>query len=387
MDWLVRQGLESDSMRVVGLDEVLEKLREEMRWRYRQFNLDKSLDEIRDKLGNAVDLEQAALAEQGDSEEVRPKRDLLDSLPYSMSEAMERLEKYGFTDRDVERDVQDLLEELENIRDLEEFCRRYGDLFHRKEALGYEQAVELMREMERLKKLEEELFAGNLQGLRPDELGELLGKQTAQDVHTLQRIMKMISDSAYVKDEDGRFRLSPKGVRKIGQLALRDIYQKLLHDRSGSHVTDHRGQAEIRPRTDALLSPMATQCTSTSPGRLRKALLRKPGVPLAIEPGDFEIFETDSSTTTSTVLLLDMSYSMSWEGRFAAAKKVAMALESLLRTPLSTRLLRNRRFLHEGGRAQAERPSRGLVEHGGSVHQPAGWLAARGESPGAPSKP
>jgi uncharacterized protein with von Willebrand factor type A (vWA) domain len=32
------------------------------------------------------------------------------------------------------------------------------------------------------------------------------------------------------------------------------------------------------------------------------------------------------------VLLLDMSWSMSWEGRFAAAKRVALALESLIRT-------------------------------------------------------
>jgi uncharacterized protein with von Willebrand factor type A (vWA) domain len=31
-------------------------------------------------------------------------------------------------------------------------------------------------------------------------------------------------------------------------------------------------------------------------------------------------------------LLLDMSWSMSWEGRFAAAKKVALALESLVRS-------------------------------------------------------
>src|SRR5439155_9404815 len=37
------------------------------------------------------------------------------------------------------------------------------------------------------------------------------------------------------------------------------------------------------------------------------------------------------TTTTSTVLLLDMSWSMSWEGRFAAAKKVALAMESLIR--------------------------------------------------------
>jgi len=32
------------------------------------------------------------------------------------------------------------------------------------------------------------------------------------------------------------------------------------------------------------------------------------------------------------VLCLDMSWSMSWEGRFAAAKKVAMAMETLIRS-------------------------------------------------------
>jgi uncharacterized protein with von Willebrand factor type A (vWA) domain len=66
-------------------------------------------------------------------------------------------------------------------------------------------------------------------------------------------------------------------------------------------------------------------------GTLKKSLARRGGTPLALEPSDFEVFRTDATTTTSTVLLLDMSWSMSWEGRFAAAKKVAMALESLLR--------------------------------------------------------
>jgi uncharacterized protein with von Willebrand factor type A (vWA) domain len=33
----------------------------------------------------------------------------------------------------------------------------------------------------------------------------------------------------------------------------------------------------------------------------------------------------------ATVLLLDMSWSMSWEGRFAAAKKVALAMQALMR--------------------------------------------------------
>jgi uncharacterized protein with von Willebrand factor type A (vWA) domain len=42
--------------------------------------------------------------------------------------------------------------------------------------------------------------------------------------------------------------------------------------------------------------------------------------------------ECDFSTQTTTVLLLDMSWSMSWAGRFPAAKRVALALDHLIRT-------------------------------------------------------
>src|ERR1700745_2656796 len=44
------------------------------------------------------------------------------------------------------------------------------------------------------------------------------------------------------------------------------------------------------------------------------------------------MFENDYGSSSATVLCLDMSWSMSWEGRFAAAKKVAMAMETLIRT-------------------------------------------------------
>src|SRR3989442_485173 len=140
------------------------------------------------------------------------------------AQVFEQLQNYRFEDPDAEREFQNLLEELSNIRDLEEFRRRYGDLFHGKEPLDYDHAVELMREMERLKKLEEDLFSGNLKSLDLEAIREMLGDKAWQDVTALQRIMKMIADSGYVLQQGGRQKLSPKGVRKIGQLALRDIY-------------------------------------------------------------------------------------------------------------------------------------------------------------------
>ena len=328
MDWLLRQGMEWEGARVVGLDDLLEQLREEMRKRYREFNLDHALDEIRQKLEDILDLERTTLGELG--ERGRDKREQLDRLPSRTSQAIEQLQKYQFEDADAERDFQNLLEELGNIRDLEEFRRRYGDLFHGQRSLDYDQAVELMREMERLKKLEEDLFSGTLGGLDLEAIRDMLGDKAWQDIMTLQRIMKMVADSGYVLQQGGRQKLSPKGVRKIGQLALRDIYQNLLRDRLGNHAADRRGPTEIRPdetRPYAFGDPLNLDLVST----LKKSLARRTGTPLAMEPGDFEIYRTDASTTTSTVLLLDMSWSMSWEGRFAAAKKVAMALESLLR--------------------------------------------------------
>jgi uncharacterized protein with von Willebrand factor type A (vWA) domain len=125
--------------------------------------------------------------------------------------------------------------------------------------------------------------------------------------------------------------LSPKGMRKIGQLALRDIYQGLLRDRSGGHAADHRGLSEIRPEQTkpyAFGDALHVDVVRT----LKHALARAPRPPLRLLPEDFEIYETLHTTTSSTVLLLDMSWSMSWEGRFAAAKKVALAMESLIRS-------------------------------------------------------
>jgi uncharacterized protein with von Willebrand factor type A (vWA) domain len=332
LEWLMRQGAEWDGMRVMGLDDFLESLREKLRQQYRDFNLDHALDDVRRRLEELLDAERDTLDQQpGERSALQAKRDLLDHLPHRLSDAMERLRDYQFEDDDARRDFETLLDELQNVRDLEEFQRRHGDLFHGPKSLSYDEALNLMREVERLKQLEEQLLSGDLERVDLDDLRELLGQQALQDFQHLQQMILVLQQAGYLTTKEGRTQLSPKGVRKIGQLALHEIYQGLLRDRSGGHQADHRGLHEVRP--DA-----TKQYTYGDPlnldlvGTLKKALGRTPGAPLELRPNDFEIFDTTFSTATSTVLLLDMSWSMSWEGRFAAAKKVALAMESLIRT-------------------------------------------------------
>jgi len=54
--------------------------------------------------------------------------------------------------------------------------------------------------------------------------------------------------------------------------------------------------------------------------------------PLRLAVDDFEVLESERSVSTSTVLMLDMSRSMPLRGYFYAAKKMALALDSLIRT-------------------------------------------------------
>jgi len=290
MDWMARQGMEFEGSRIPGLEEYLEQLRQEMRQRYRDFNLKESLSEMERRLQEILDRERAALerldAEHPDAGFDQRMRGL-EKLPRRLSEAIRRLESHQFEDPQARADFQELLQEYEDIRDLENFRERNQHLFHGSQSLNYEQALELMREMERMKRLEQDLMSGNVEKISMDDLREMLGNQSEQDFQKLRQMMMLLEDGGYLMQKGEHMALSPKGVRRIGQLALRDIYQGLLKDRGGSHQTDHRGIAEIRPeqtRSYTFGDPLNLNLVAT----LRHALARRPGVPLELEPGDFE---------------------------------------------------------------------------------------------------
>ena len=331
-DWMMRQGMDFDGMKVAGLEELLEQLRQEMRERYRDFNLRNALSEIENRLADLLARERETLAKLRDQKPgIEEKERDLKQIPRRISEALRKLEGYEFEDAQAKADFDELLAEYENIRDLENFRDRFNHMFHGPKNLGYQEALDLMREMDRMRQLEQDLMQGNFEAVSLEDLQEMLGPQAVQDFQNLRQVMLLLRESGYMAQKGDHLQLSPKGVRRIGQLALRDIYQGLLKDRAGSHATDHRGISEIRPdevKPYAYGDPLNLNLVGT----LKHALTRKPGVPLELAPSDFEVYENDYGSTSSTVLCLDMSWSMSWEGRFAAAKKVALALETLIRT-------------------------------------------------------
>jgi uncharacterized protein with von Willebrand factor type A (vWA) domain len=126
--------------------------------------------------------------------------------------------------------------------------------------------------------------------------------------------------------------LTPRGMRRIGHSALRDIFDQLKKTRMGQHQLSRGGlgtDASDELKDYEYGDPFLLDLKET----LFNSLVREgPKVPVKMEAKDFVVHRTEHVTQASTVLMIDMSRSMFLRGCFLAAKKVAIALDSLIRS-------------------------------------------------------
>ena len=146
----------------------------------------------------------------------------------------------------------------------------------------------------------------------------------------------MLRRAGLIEQREGRLELTPKGLRRIGSNALRELFSKLARDMVGQHETSTLGQGHERTYDTKAYEygdPFQLDLNRT----IRNALQRRStedaaGPPIELRPDDFEIERTEHLTRSSTVLMLDLSLSMPMRDNFLPAKKVAMALHSLIST-------------------------------------------------------
>jgi uncharacterized protein with von Willebrand factor type A (vWA) domain len=328
---LMQKGIKEGEKQQKGIDDLLSQIAREMRKLYDEYRLQSAMDEVQQQLDSILDQERRTLDDLDQAgQDVQAKQQFLNDLPGKVSEAVEKLTSYRFENSAAEKEFQQLLSELEQIRKLENWLRREGSLFRGQTPMQFQESKEMMERMEELRRLEGQLSSMQLRDVDKELLEKLLGGDPKQDFEGVMRMQSLLEEGGYVLEQGDRFELTARGVRRVGQLALRDIYQQLRRDGMGRHSTRHRGSQEFliensKPYVQG--DPLHINMVQT----LKNALLNRGGVPVRIGPKDFAVYESEHTTRAATVLLLDMSWSMSWEGRFAAAKKVALAMESLVR--------------------------------------------------------
>jgi uncharacterized protein with von Willebrand factor type A (vWA) domain len=214
--------------------------------------------------------------------------------------------------------------------------------FSGEEGLGLEPALEQIGRLQALDALEDSLAdvagPGDLADLDRDRVRDLLGDESARDLDALDELARELERAGYLGRRGDRLELTPRGSRRIGQKVLDDLFSRLSRDAFGGHRIDRAGRGGEREETTKPYEfgdPFHLDIRGTIENALRRpenAPGLRPTAGVHLEASDFEVFRTEQLTQTSTVLLVDMSRSMLLRGCFLAAKKVAVALDTLIRT-------------------------------------------------------
>ena len=221
---------------------------------------------------------------------------------------------------------------MQSLMPPDELARQYP--FLGDDSMTLEQAMEAMQQMQSLDQLEQTLQqamrSGNLDDVDPDQLAELLGEEARRAWEELDRLRQLLKDAGYVTGDD-ELTLTARGIRRIGQKAMREVFQHLKKDRTGNHDLDTRGAGgDVLGDTKQYEfgDPLQLDLQST----VKNAIVRNgPTVPVKLRPDDFEIYRNEHMTRAATIVLLDQSRSMGLFNNWAAAKKVTLALFALIR--------------------------------------------------------
>ena len=279
-------------------------------------NPPQSFDELMEMLQQQLAQMQSML----DSMSPEARREMEDALMQALDPAT-RQEMGQFAD---------LMEQLMPMDDMRRQYPFLGD-----DSLTMEQAMQMMREMQQLDQLEaalqDAMRTGDLRDIDPDKLAELLGEEARRAWEELERLRKLLEDAGYIT-ADEKMELTARGIRRIGQKALKEVFGHLKKDRLGSHQIDTRGaNGDLlgETKTYEFGDPFLIDLQTT----VKNAVLRGgPQVPVKLGPQDFEVHRTEHMTKAATIVLLDQSRSMGLFNNFQAAKKVTLALMALIRS-------------------------------------------------------
>ena len=257
---------------------------------------------------------------------------MLNSMSPEQREQMARLSQQFMDDMDLQWQMEQLSSSLQ---------AQFGQLnsessyeMSGESPLSMSQALDAMAEMGRLDELEGMLDAAtspaDLAEIDPEKIRETLGEDAASALEQLSRLTNELIEAGLVDRVEGRLELTPRGLKTLGSNALRDLFSSLRQDRSGQHQMATIGQGhesayDTKPYEFG--DPFRLDLHQT----IRNAIARQgSGTPVRLSPDDFEVERTEHLTRAATVLMVDLSMSMPMRGNFLPAKKMAMALHSLI---------------------------------------------------------
>ncbi|WP_063037348.1 vWA domain-containing protein [Nocardia grenadensis] len=261
---------------------------------------------------------------------------MMNSMSAQQRDELNELIGQAFGDARIAQQIADLDANLRALRPGQDWesARR----FRGQDPLGMGEAVAAMQDLGELDELAAQLAqsypGARLEDIDLEALERQLGADARVDAARLAELERELRrQGLFERTPDGSLRLTPKALRRLGEVALRDIVGK-LRSRKGQRETALAGAAG-----EPTGASRAWQFGDTEPWdvsrTVRNAVLRSASTgsgAVSLDVADVEIAETEQRSRAAVALCVDTSWSMVQDGRWVPMKRTALALQHLIST-------------------------------------------------------
>ena len=259
---------------------------------------------------------------------------MLNSMTPEQRQQLQELSNQLLEDMDLRWQADQLAENLQNAFPNMDWGQQYD--FSGQNPMPLGQAQSLFEELGDLDQLENLLQGtanpGALAEVDIERARELLGDQAANSLETHVRSSPDAGGSGAHREPRRALRAHASSHSQDRSASARRPVQEA---RPGPSRPPRAGAHRRGSRARVLDQALRVRRSVQPPHRAdcRNAIRRTGGgTPVRLSPEDFEVERTEHLVRSSTVLMLDLSLSMPMRDNFLPAKKVAMALHSLMST-------------------------------------------------------
>ena len=279
-------------------------------------------------------------AKSGPQPEGREGADFHDAVQHEQIYVLERLWFNQHDDNSrMAQQLMVLIDQLGDKYQIDELSANYRFTGH--ESMTIPLALEIKEELDKieelLNQLEQARENAQIAILDLDQLTEFMDSETMQSLEEMQRsienYVREMAERQGLTRENGKFQLTPQAYRIFQNKLLGRIFGELKSSRSGRHTTDVPGDGAVELQQTKPYEFGDSITHMDIPQTFVNAMLRSGArLPLQLKTEDIEIHTTRNSPKCATVVLMDMSGSMRYDGQYMNVKRMALAMDGLIRT-------------------------------------------------------
>ncbi|MFW6075656.1 MAG: VWA domain-containing protein, partial [Chloroflexota bacterium] len=163
-----------------------------------------------------------------------------------------------------------------------------------------------------------------------DRVQHLLQDDAMASVTSLASGLVQLRSDGFIVGSGRNARLSPTALRRIGRQLLQEAFQAVDSRTAGAHSTFESGTPGTERGDTTRDYKYGDRFDPDLSASLLRAARRASGVPVQVQPDDFQIFEPEGAGRAALAICVDTSRSMEERGFLAATRRAALSVGVLV---------------------------------------------------------